>query len=194
MKEANLQQEIEVNESLVKELSISMKESEELTLAYESLLKVNEELISEKDELYAKNVKLEKEIQKLVAQERKKEEERKKTASAKSTTKKQTTVNTGGWKTMTVNASAYTLVEHGDKLGGSGLTSIGKVPTANRTIAVDPKVIPYGSLIKYNGVTYVAEDTGGMIKGNKVDIFMNTLDEAVRFGRKDISIQVQFSK
>lgn len=96
-----------------------------------------------------------------------------------------------GWKSMTVNASAYTLVENGDKLGGSGLTSIGAVPTANRTIAVDPNVIPYGSKIKYNGVVYTAEDTGGMINGNMVDIFVNTLDEALTFGRKDINILVK---
>lgn len=97
-----------------------------------------------------------------------------------------------GWQSMTVNASAYTLVEHGDKMGGSGLTATGTVPTANKTIAVDPSVIPYGSQIKYNGVIYNAEDTGGVINGNKVDIFVNTLEEALSFGRKNIDIQVKF--
>lgn len=99
--------------------------------------------------------------------------------------------NSDGWTSMTVNASAYTLVENGDKLGGTGITSTGAIPKANRTIAVDPRVIPYGSQIKYNGVVYTAEDTGGMIKGNKVDIFMNTLEETVNFGRRDIEILVK---
>lgn len=97
-----------------------------------------------------------------------------------------------GWKTITVNASAYTMVANGDSMGGTGLTSTGKVPTANHTIAVDPSVIPYGSKIKYNGVVYTAEDTGGVIDGYKVDIFMNTLKECQEFGRRNISVQVKY--
>ena len=95
-----------------------------------------------------------------------------------------------GWQTMVVEASAYTMVANGDKMGGTGLTSTGTVPTAHRTIAVDPNVIPYGSLIRYNGVTYTAEDTGGLINGNKVDIYFDTLDECLSFGRINITIEV----
>lgn len=96
------------------------------------------------------------------------------------------------WKPMSVNASAYTMVENGDAMGGTGLTSTGTVPTAGHTIAVDPSVIPYGSLIQFNGVTYTAEDTGGVIDGYKVDIFMNTLAECESFGRQNIEILVKF--
>lgn len=96
------------------------------------------------------------------------------------------------WQTMSVNASAYTMVENGDVMGGTGLTSTGTIPTVGRTIAVDPSVIPYGSLIKFNGITYTAEDTGGVIDGNKVDIFMNTLAECEAFGRQNIEILVKF--
>lgn len=95
-----------------------------------------------------------------------------------------------GWQTMVVEASGYTMVANGDKMGGTGLTSTGTVPTAHRTIAVDPNVIPYGSLIRYNGVTYTAEDTGGLINGNKVDIYFDTLDECLSFGRINITIEV----
>lgn len=55
-------------------------------------------------------------------------------------------------------------------------------PTAGRTIAVDPNVIPYGSKVLINGKTYIAEDCGGAIKGNRIDVFCNTHAEALEFG------------
>lgn len=48
--------------------------------------------------------------------------------------------------------------------------------------AVDPKVIPLGSYIKVNGVVYHAEDTGGAIKGNRVDLVVATHSEALQKG------------
>lgn len=53
-------------------------------------------------------------------------------------------------------------------------TSTGATATANHTIAVDPRVIPYGSKVMINGVVYTAEDRGGGVKGNHIDIFFNT--------------------
>lgn len=96
-----------------------------------------------------------------------------------------------GWVTMNAEATAYTMVANGDAMGGTGLTSTGTVPTANRTIAVDPNVIPYGSLVRYNGVTYTAEDTGGVINGNKVDFYFDTLEECISFGIQNITIEVK---
>ena len=96
-----------------------------------------------------------------------------------------------GWVTMNAEATAYTMVANGDALGGTGLTSTGTVPTANRTIAVDPDVIPYGSLVRYNGITYTAEDTGGVIIGNKVDFYFDTMEECVSFGIQNITIEVK---
>ena len=52
------------------------------------------------------------------------------------------------------------------------LTSTGSIAQEGKTIAVDPTVIPYGSTIKINGNEYLAEDCGGVIKGNKIDIFV----------------------
>lgn len=52
------------------------------------------------------------------------------------------------------------------------LTSTGVHAIEGRTIAVDPTVIPYGSVVKINDTEYVAQDCGGAIKGNKIDIFV----------------------
>lgn len=66
-----------------------------------------------------------------------------------------------------------------------GITSTGVTATAGQTIAVDPSVIPYGSVIEVNGVQYVAEDCGGAIKKNRLDIFFNTHEEALEWGVQD---------
>lgn len=66
--------------------------------------------------------------------------------------------------------------------GSSNSTATGVVPTVGRTIAVDPSVIPYGSQVIINGHTYIAEDCGGAIKGNKIDILFETHKEALQFG------------
>ncbi len=66
--------------------------------------------------------------------------------------------------------------------GDSSQTATGTVPLAGRTVAVDPKVIPYGSEVIINGHTYIAEDCGGAIKGNRIDILFDTHQEAIEFG------------
>lgn len=72
-----------------------------------------------------------------------------------------------------------------------GITSTGTTATEGRTIAVDPSVIPYGTevVIRYENGTesvYIAEDCGGSIKKNRIDVFMNSheaaLVEGVKYG------------
>lgn len=63
-----------------------------------------------------------------------------------------------------------------------GITATGTVATQGRTIAVDPSVIPYGTEVIINGNTYVAEDCGGAIKSNKIDIYFDSHAEALQFG------------
>ena len=65
-----------------------------------------------------------------------------------------------------------------------GPTASGTMPQAGRTIAVDPKVIPLGSQVIIDGHTYVAEDTGGAIKGNKIDMYFASHSEALAWGVK----------
>ena len=60
------------------------------------------------------------------------------------------------------------------------------------TIAVDQKVIPYGTKVyipKFN-MTFTAEDCGGAIKGNKIDIFMGSETDAYSWGRRTIDIYI----
>lgn len=69
----------------------------------------------------------------------------------------------------------------------SGYTATGTWATEGRTIAVDPKVIPYGSrvlLIWPDGTQreYIAEDCGGGVNGNHIDVFFNDHQAARVFG------------
>lgn len=63
-----------------------------------------------------------------------------------------------------------------------GITSTGVIAQAKHTIAVDPSVIPYGSKVIINDQVYTAEDCGGAIKGNHIDIYFDTHEEASSFG------------
>lgn len=67
-------------------------------------------------------------------------------------------------------------------------TSTGAIATEGRTVAVDPSVIPYGSTVIINGAEYVAEDCGGLIKGNKIDIYFESHKEAKQFGVQKANI------
>jgi 3D (Asp-Asp-Asp) domain-containing protein len=75
---------------------------------------------------------------------------------------------------------------HGEPCGtGDGLTATGTKVTPGRTIAVDPKVIPYGTEVYIEGYGWhVAEDCGGAIKGNHIDVAMESHDAAMSSGIK----------
>ena len=66
--------------------------------------------------------------------------------------------------------------------GDASRTATGTTPTAGRTIAVDPDVIPYGTELVINNHTYVAEDCGGAINGKRIDIVVDTHEEALQNG------------
>lgn len=67
-------------------------------------------------------------------------------------------------------------------------TSTGATAAANHTIAVDPKVIPYGSRIMINGIIYTAEDKGGGVKGNHIDIFFDSHSETRQHGLQNAEV------
>lgn len=65
-------------------------------------------------------------------------------------------------------------------------TASGKYPKPKHTIAVDKNLIPLGSIVYIkNYGFFVAEDTGGKIKGNRVDIFVPSKDLAIKLGKKE---------
>ena len=78
--------------------------------------------------------------------------------------------------------TAYCACEICCKGSADGITATGTVPVQGRTIAVDQDVIPYGSEVMINGKTYIAEDCGGAIIGNRIDIYFDSHEEANEFG------------
>lgn len=72
--------------------------------------------------------------------------------------------------------------------GNATSTATGTTPTVGRTIAVDPSIIPLGSKVIIEGDTFVAEDTGNAIKGKKIDILLNSHEEALQYGRQTVEV------
>ena len=66
---------------------------------------------------------------------------------------------------------------------GAGITATGTQVTAGRTIAVDPSVIPYGTEVYIEGYGWrVAEDCGGGVNGQHIDIAVETHSKALSMG------------
>lgn len=86
-----------------------------------------------------------------------------------------------------VSMTAYSSEEPG--IGTK--TASGTRVTEGRTIAVDPNVIPIGWWVYIEGLGFRrAEDTGGAIKGNKIDVYYDSLSHARNFGRKSRTVYV----
>lgn len=66
--------------------------------------------------------------------------------------------------------------------GGYTGTAIGTTIKPCVTIAVDPKVIPLRSKVEIDGNVHIAEDTGGAIRGNRIDVAVSSHSEAYRLG------------
>ncbi len=100
-----------------------------------------------------------------------------------------TTSNTSQ-KEITVTATAYTATCD----GCSGITSTGinllENPDA-KVISVDPSVIPLGSKVHVEGYgEAIAGDTGGAIKGNKIDIFIPSKQDAINYGVQQVKVTI----
>ena len=71
----------------------------------------------------------------------------------------------------------------------NGITASGAKATANHTIAA-PRTFAFGTKVVINGTTYVVEDRGGAIQGNRIDIYMNSHAEALRWGVRYVEVEV----
>lgn len=93
-------------------------------------------------------------------------------------------------KALQMTATAYTAYCK----GCSGTTATGINLRENpslKVIAVDPKIIPLGSKVWVEGYGYaIAGDTGGAIKGNKVDLFMPNRQDALNWGRRTVTVKI----
>lgn len=111
------------------------------------------------------------------------------TASTNQTVSRDNSAPAGG-KEFYVTATAYTAGCN----GCSGVTATGINLNANpnlKVIAVDPSVIPLGSKVWVEGYGHaIAGDTGGAIKGNKIDLHVPTKQQAYSFGRRQVKIKV----
>lgn len=98
-----------------------------------------------------------------------------------------TSVSRGGQRlnfkeALQVQASAYTYT--------GNRTATGQVPAVGM-VAVDPSVIPLGSKLYIEGYGYaVAADTGGAIKGAKVDLFMEDRSQCLKWGRRNVKLYI----
>ncbi|MGL4850036.1 MAG: 3D domain-containing protein [Clostridium sp.] len=101
------------------------------------------------------------------------------------------TSGSGSWngqylKEYSMEATAYA----GDGVTATGTATV-RNPNGISTVAVDPNVIPLGSKLYIPGYGFaVAADTGGAIKGNRIDLFMNSNAECNAFGRRQIVVYV----
>ena len=82
----------------------------------------------------------------------------------------------------TFKITAYCSCEKCCGIWSDGYTATMTKPTEGRTVSVDPKVIPLGTEIIIDGKTYVAEDTGKSIKGNKLDMYFDSHETALSYG------------
>lgn len=93
------------------------------------------------------------------------------------------------WQTFVITAYC-----HCEKCCGKsdGVTATGRKAKQGRTVAVDPNVIPYGSIVYIDGVDdYIAEDCGGKIKGNRIDIYFDSHKDALEFGKQEHKVCVE---
>ena len=107
-------------------------------------------------------------------------------------------VSQGVERVYNVEASAYAphdlnAVEGMCHDGDPSTTFSGTYPTPGRTLAVDRDIIPMGSEVEIMGLDggYIAEDIGGAIKGYRIDICMETQQEALDWGRQEVTILVR---
>ena len=107
----------------------------------------------------------------------------------KSVRKLENEVSRGGNREYAGRATAYTYTGNN--------TASGTPPVPGVTIAVDPGFIPLGSYVylefpnrpDLNG-RYVAQDTGSLIKGTKIDLFMASTSKCTEFGVQEVRIKI----
>lgn len=166
-------------ENEIKDLKESEKLKEDEILKLELKIKSVDEKLSEKEDSI---LKLEEKLKKVENENKRLEEELKKYDSLRK---------------LNIVATAYDAFCN---TGCTGVTATGYdvkntvYKDGYRVVAVDPKVIPLGSLLyvetKNDSFVGIAEDTGGDIKGNRIDVLMENRSTAYDFGRQSVTVIV----
>ncbi|MBD5644626.1 hypothetical protein HYH96_12105 [Clostridium botulinum] len=163
-----------------------------------ALLRLNKNVEEEKRVLSKVNEK----ENELVANEAAKAEEARKTEESSKQAKEVASSDSNSSKGQTLsrgesNSTSYSkvMVMEATAYAGDGITASGngtnRNPNGYSTIAVDPRVIPLGARVYVEGYGYaIAHDTGGDIKGNRIDLFMNSEAECNSWGRRSVKVYI----
>lgn len=112
----------------------------------------------------------------------------KSSASANSSASVTTAQNISSSKVLTMQATGYSTAES----NASAYSALGINLKQNpKCVAVDPSVIPLGSLLWVSGYgVAIAGDTGGAIKGKIIDLHFSTVQQAVSWGRRRVTVKI----
>lgn len=170
---------------------------------YESNIVISEQLRDttdlEEEKVYKRELAIEEKRRAIRAEkerkakeaQRQKEERAKKESKDNSKSQNNTTKQQIG-RSMTFESTAYT--DDANSQGKwVGQTATGRKPQVG-VVAVDPNVIPLGTKLIIegynNGNVCVAGDVGGAIKGNMIDVFLNSRAECRKWGRRQVKVQI----
>ena len=171
-----LKDEIKERENIINDLNKQIEE----------LKNKQEEPLNKQNELEEKNNELKNEIEKVKIS---KLSNKKTTVTSRSGSTIRDTNTTSNDSWIWANVSGYcSCVKCCGK--NNGITASGSKASANHTIAA-PSNYSFGTKIEIEGMgIFTIEDRGGAIKGNKIDVYFNSHNEALAFGRKQLQIRV----
>ncbi|HSN59181.1 MAG TPA: 3D domain-containing protein, partial [Clostridiaceae bacterium] len=93
-------------------------------------------------------------------------------------------------KVLNMKSTAYSSLETGSNITASGAVTV-RNTSGYSTIAVDPSVIPLGTKVYVEGYGYaIAQDTGGAIKGNIIDVYYDNMSEVNAWGVKYVNVYI----
>lgn len=190
---------LEKNNHLTKDLTDTQKESDSLKRDLQHSSKISKDLKDQVKKLEEGKKKLERDNNNLKKDKTRFQNQVKKLSMKHSNTKTtdksgsskkvaSTTSSDKGSKTLSVTATAYTAYCTG--CSGTTTTGIDLISHPDmKVIAVDPNTIPLGSRVHVEGYGYaIAGDTGGAIKGNKIDIFVPNRQDALAWGVRTVKV------
>ena len=189
-----LVQQLEEKEQIALEKEkAEQRKREQEKAEQERLAKIEAERIAEEQRLaeiaYQEQLEQERIQQEQLKQEQYEQELAQQAQQAEQTpTTQDVAVSSQGSYTLQAEATAYT--SDPAENGGWNVTALG-TPLVYGTCAVDPNVIPLGSQIHVEGYgSCLAADTGGAIKGNRIDVLVNSKGEAANWGRRSVQVTV----